>query len=364
LRRHSDVAIVGAGIIGLAHALAAARRGLTVTVFERDAHANGASVRNFGLGLVVGQAPGEMQALALRSRAIWLDVLGACNSWHRAGGSLVVARNAQELDVLEEFQARRGEAYGTRLAGVGELTRWGLYGFGALASPHEIALEARVAVPALARWLAEAHGVQFVWNTLVHEVEGSVLATTAGRFEAGRTIVCSGHDCQTLFAGSFDGLGIGRCSLQMLRLADPGVKLKHSLMTGLSTLHYPAFADCTSLQPLREKVCQITPELIEHGIHLIVQQLGNGELIVGDSHHYGLTPTPFCGETIDRALLQLAQDLLQRPLVVRERWQGVYATGARPYEILSPATNVQVVMMTAGIGMSIGFALAERQFAA
>ena len=50
-----DLAIVGAGICGLAHALAATRRGLRVAVIERDAQANGASIRNFGFVTVTGQ---------------------------------------------------------------------------------------------------------------------------------------------------------------------------------------------------------------------------------------------------------------------------------------------------------------------
>jgi glycine/D-amino acid oxidase-like deaminating enzyme len=55
-----DLAVVGAGIIGLACALAAARRGKRVVVIDRDAQANGASVRNFGFVTVTGQARGDM----------------------------------------------------------------------------------------------------------------------------------------------------------------------------------------------------------------------------------------------------------------------------------------------------------------
>ena len=57
-----DVAVVGAGIVGLAHALAAARRGKRVVVIDRDAHANGASIRNFGFITVTGQQARRMLA--------------------------------------------------------------------------------------------------------------------------------------------------------------------------------------------------------------------------------------------------------------------------------------------------------------
>ena len=63
-----DLAVVGAGILGLAHALAAVRRGLSVVVIDRDAQANGASVRNFGFVTVTGQRAGAHWRRARRSR--------------------------------------------------------------------------------------------------------------------------------------------------------------------------------------------------------------------------------------------------------------------------------------------------------
>jgi len=73
-----DIAIVGAGIMGLAHACHAARAGLSVTVLDRNAQASGASVSNFGMLALVAQAPGAQRADALRAVAVAGDA--ACGA--------------------------------------------------------------------------------------------------------------------------------------------------------------------------------------------------------------------------------------------------------------------------------------------
>ncbi|ETI06568.1 FAD-dependent oxidoreductase, partial [Bordetella pertussis] len=83
-----DVVVVGAGMLGIAHAWAAARRGLSVAVVERSQRAHGATIRNFGQVLVTGQAPGVMARHARQSRELWLELAAGAGVHVRANGSL------------------------------------------------------------------------------------------------------------------------------------------------------------------------------------------------------------------------------------------------------------------------------------
>ncbi|MBV8660065.1 MAG: TIGR03364 family FAD-dependent oxidoreductase [Burkholderiales bacterium] len=359
--RQYDLAVVGAGIVGLAHAYAAAQRGLRVVVFDRETRAVGASVRNFGLGLSLGQAPGEMRELALASRETWLDVLPKAGCWHKAAGSLLVARNPLEQQVLEEFQASRDLDYGTRLMTRAELATHRLDADMGLFSPFEIALESRRAIPALASWLAASYPITFEWGCQVNAIAAPTVHTSGGTWRADKVLIAAGDDFKTLYPEAFAPLGVSRCKLQMLRLANPGHAIGPALLTGLSCLHYPAFAECTSKAALAAQVAEQTPLLAQHGIHLIVQQVGeSGDLIVGDSHDYADSIDPFDDPQVDALLLELAESLLGQALSVKARWHGVYGVGPKPYEILRPADHVAAVAVTSGVGMSISFALAER----
>ncbi|MBB4056955.1 glycine/D-amino acid oxidase-like deaminating enzyme [Pseudomonas koreensis] len=107
-----DLLIIGAGILGLSHAYAAAKRGLKVAVFERTATPLGASVRNFGQALVTGQPPGIMLELAKASREIWGDWAQLAGLQIKRNGSYLFARSAAEEHLLEVFCADRAVEHG------------------------------------------------------------------------------------------------------------------------------------------------------------------------------------------------------------------------------------------------------------
>src|SRR5580692_2719457 len=109
--RSADLVVVGAGIVGLAHAYLAAKAGRRVVVLERSLASEGASIRNFGMLWPIGQTAGRMLNLALASREIWFDLLQEAKIAYRDTGSLHVACRSDEVAVGREF-AEIGPAHG------------------------------------------------------------------------------------------------------------------------------------------------------------------------------------------------------------------------------------------------------------
>ena len=96
----TDVIVVGSGLIGLAHAVEAYRRGSSVRVIERDSEPVGASVRNFGHACLTAQAPEHAERLTA-SRAGWLDAAASAGFWAQEAGAVFVARSAPEVVLVE-----------------------------------------------------------------------------------------------------------------------------------------------------------------------------------------------------------------------------------------------------------------------
>ncbi|MEU6455660.1 FAD-binding oxidoreductase [Streptomyces sp. NPDC047065] len=109
-----DVVVVGAGMVGAACALYAAREGLDVIVVDRGHVAGGTTGAGEGNLLVSDKEPGPELDLALLSARLWTELAGELGrevEYEQKGG-VVVATTPEALTGLETFAA------GQRAAGV------------------------------------------------------------------------------------------------------------------------------------------------------------------------------------------------------------------------------------------------------
>lgn len=361
----SDLIVIGAGIVGLAHAVEAVARGLSVTVVERDERAVGASVRNFGHGCVTAQT-GEALAFGERARGTWLR-LGREAAFPAAEtGTVVVARAAEELAALEELADERGTDDVVLLDAAGVTARVPVAGaLGGAFLPRDLRVDPQAAAPAIAAWLAAQPGVTIRWSTPVLGVDEGVVRTGRGDLHADRVVVCTGHDLDRLLPEVADAAGLQRCVLQMLQVRTPGgIRVEEAVLTGSSMLRYPALARTAGARALRERWTAERPEMLAAVVnHMLTQRPGAGgragDLVVGDTHAYARTPGPFSDEPLDELLLAETRALLGvRDLTVVRRWQGVYASAEGEFLRAKVAPGVAAVSVTSGIGMTTAFGLA------
>ncbi|CEJ12671.1 putative FAD-binding dehydrogenase [bacterium YEK0313] len=369
MTRSYDLAIVGAGILGLAHALAAARLGKSVVVIDRDAQANGASVRNFGFVTVTGQQRGLTWRRARRSRDIWAEIAPQAGIAIAHRGLVVAAHRQEAVGVIEAFMATemagncRLALPAEALARVPALRAERLKA--ALISEEDLRVESRTAIPLLARHLEATLGVTFRRATTVLDVAPPVIATSAGPIRAEAAIVCPNDDFQTLFAGRIAAQGPTKCKLHMLRVRpDRSVALGAAVMSDFGLARYEGYAALPEAAPLKARLAAEAPDMLANGIHLIAVQSADGSLVVGDSHHYAPTPDPFAPDTVDALILAELDATLALPgREVVERWTGIYPSGPGVMFMDAPLPAVRLVMVTSGTGASTSFAIAEETVA-
>ena len=370
------VAIVGAGIVGLAHAWSAAQRGHRVTIFERNASACGASIRNFGMIWPIGQPAGEWHQVALESRQRWIALGDAAGIWVNPCGSIHLAHRTDELAVLQEFAAQAaGLGYECQLLSAAEVMAKtpaanpsGL--LGGIFSPTELCIDPRLAVRQIPVWLAQRFGVQLAFQTCINAVRvesnGKVdVQTAAGTTQLfDRVVICSGTDFQTLFPDLSARCKLKLCKLQMLKTGPQAARwrLGPHLASGLTLRHYRNFEICPGLPSLRQRIATETPELDLYGIHVMTSQNAAGEVILGDSHEYNGDIVPFDKRLIDDLILRELHKVVQLPdWTIAEQWHGLYAKHPQaPVFEAEPLPNVHICTATGGAGMTMSFGLAER----
>src|SRR5215831_17402984 len=366
----ADIAIVGAGIMGLAHAFAAAKRGRRVVVFERERRASRASVRNFGLIWPIGQPHGALHQLAQRSRAHWIQVLNDARLPYLSTGSLHVVYREDEAEVAREFAELapdlgykcswlKPDEVLARSAAVRPNTL-----IGALWSPLEVTVDPRMTIATLPQYLNEKFKVQFRFGYAVRNIDVPVIEAGNERWQVDRAIVCTGEDFESLYPEVYAAAGLTRVKLQMLRTEPQpaGWQLGPVLAAGLTLRFYPSFGVCRTLAALKERIMNETPEYDRWGIHGLVSQTASGELTLGDSHEYGLSVDVFNREEIDELMLNYISGFLRAPIMhIAQRWYGVYAKHPdRSYVSLDAAPGVRIVTSPGGAGMTLSFGIAAQ----
>jgi FAD dependent oxidoreductase TIGR03364 len=365
-----DDAVIGAGIMGLAHAYHLARRGRRVIVFERHPRAAGASVRNFGMLWPIGQPFGPLRSMANRSLEIWLDVLSGSGLWHEQGGSLHLAYRDDEVQILREFaaeSARHGEEI--ELLGPREVALHApaVRGLGlqlALWSRREVCVDPREVIGGLPEWLARRFGVVFHYASPITALELPEIRSGPRTWFARTAWICCGDELGLLFPEQLQECGLVRCKLQMMRsyAVEEESAIGPMLAAGLTLRHYSSFAHCPTTAALKSRVARETPWLDRYGIHVLVSRNGLGELTIGDSHEYGADIEPFDKSEIDEWILGYLSTFLDLPgLRIASRWHGYYVKHPQdPYLIIKPAPGVTAVTGLGGAGMTLSFGLAEQ----
>lgn len=363
-----DSVVIGAGIIGLAHAWHLAKAGERVLVVERSPRAEGASVRNFGMIWPIGQADGPHRDLALRSRDLWLDLVQSAGLWHDRAGSLHVALHDDEARVLEEYRdAHHGEGTVRLLTAeeAGELVprlRTGRLR-AALASHSEVLVDPREVVRALPDWLGRTLDVTFRFGCAATEVSGGQVRTAQGSVTTGRTFICSGTDLVTLFPEVLATEHLVLTQLQMMRTTPlpERERLGPAVAAGLTLAHYRAFESCPGHPALVAGLEERHPEERRHGIHVMAAQNGLGEVVIGDSHHYGSEIEPFACAEVDRLILAYLDSFLDLTgIPIASRWTGRYVKNQENVATVHhPAPGVTAVTGVGGAGMTLSMGLAE-----
>ena len=356
--------VIGAGIVGLATARKLALKGYQVDVFDRNAKAKGASIRNFGMIWPIGQPAGKMYERAMRSKSIWLEVIKQANLWHDPVGSLHLAHQPEELAVIEEFVDLNPQYQVLKPDQVKSeaVVKEGLRG--ALYSDEELIIDPVRAISIIADLLEEQHGVTFHWRHAVSEVDYPAIKVDTQTFQADLIYVCSGADFEHLYPEHFAQAEITKCKLQMMRIASqPDCwHLGPALCGGLTLVHYESFKSTPSHAALKEYYEGMHSDYLSYGLNVMVSQNSVGELTVGDSHEYGFNLSPFNEMEINHMILEYLYSFADfKSYIISEYWNGTYAkmTNGATELVLTPQQGVTIVNGLGGAGMTLSFGLMD-----
>src|SRR5450432_3298741 len=192
--------VIGAGIVGLATARALAMKGYSVSVYERNLKASGASVRNFGMIWPIGQSSGKQYERAIRTRDCWKEIGNSGGLWFDPVGSLHLAYHDDEWQVIQElFELFRKQGRHVELLNKEQVIQKSNIANernckGGLYSHDEIIVDPREAISFLPEYFRETLGIGFHWGKTVTAVRTGSISVGSDTAEADLVFICSGSD--------------------------------------------------------------------------------------------------------------------------------------------------------------------------
>ncbi|WP_402463063.1 NAD(P)/FAD-dependent oxidoreductase [Isoptericola aurantiacus] len=371
----ADLVVVGAGAVGLGHAVEAHARGLSVLVVDAAERPDGATARRGGHVAVTTQDSTAL-ACALAARERWLKLGRDAGFGVHETGAVVVARHADELAVLDDLvAARAGDAVLLDARNVADRTAVPDAVGGAFL-PLDLRVHPASALTAIADWLGSRPQARVAWRTAAQTFDAgsgcTLVRTTRGEVVAKKVVVAVGHTVGRLFDDV--GAQLVRVDRQMLRVAAPrpddvGADLRLGsgpVVVGPSTvLRDAAYRHSRALGQVRERLRATRPDLLAADVHLTLVAQPDGSVIVGD----GRAPAPGPGraETVDEGLLAEARELLGvERLTVLGRWTApevVRVPGpdaGSPFLVREPLPGVRTVTVADGLATTTALGLAPR----
>ena len=365
------VIVIGGGVLGTMHAVAARRRGFEVVQLEREPDARGASVRNFGLVWVSGRAPGPELDLALRARERWAEIAAEVPGvGFRPHGSLTLAAGDAEMSLIKEASAlpdapRRGyEVLDVAAARAVNPALRGEFA-GALLCTRDAIVEPRAVPSALRAHLLASGGYRWLPGREAVVAEPHAVRDHTGEWHRGDLVVVCPGAAYTGIAGphlaAYPAAPLRRVRLQMMQTRPFGRRVTTAVADGDSMRYYPAFD-----LPGRRLLGPQAPAAARTRAQLLLVQRLDGGLTIGDTHEYD---EPFGFDVDEDAYDHLrarAETLLGAPLPpVQRRWAGVYSqvTGDELYHRAQIEPGVVLVTGPGGRGMTCSPAIAEETFA-
>ena len=363
MNRGFDVAVVGAGIVGLGAGYAAVRRGGAWSSSNARPIPSAPPCATSGTSASARRPDSPASTPTRRAPCGCASPAtrdSGCAS--RAPSSSPATRTSSPCSKrrpapAESTSSRRPAALETRAS-----VRPGVAVAGAWVRP-DLQTHPRTAAAAIRAHL-ETLGVEFRTRTAVGAVETGRVHTTRGPIDAGLVVVAVNHDLDQLLPDLAEAVGVVRCGLDMLRVRGGAASVSAPLLTGWSLVRYGRFARrCPRRQPCGSACTPSVPTSRRSTFNQMYTQLPDGSMIVGDTHYKGVGIAPFQPEAAADLLLEEFEALFGARPSVLERWQGVYASGPDDFLVAEPEPGVLALAATTGIGMTTGLGLAETALA-